>query len=58
MWLSYIDTKHVYIGNMIGNASDWLFYAGGALMQMVASAGSPVYDPDRATTLCPLTWMK
>ena len=43
---------------MIRNASDLLFYAGGALIKVADSAGPPVHAPDRATTLGPLTWMK
>ena len=51
-------TVNMYIVKMNGNASDWLFYAGGALIKEADSAGLSVHAPDRATTLGPLTWMK
>ena len=39
-WLSYGET---FYSEMIGNISDWLFYASGALIKVADSAGSNVF---------------
>ena len=36
---------------MIGNVSDWLSYAGGALIKVADSAGSTVIDSCQCETL-------
>ena len=36
---------------MIGNVSDWLSYAGGALIKVADSAGSTVQSQKRARSL-------
>ena len=36
---------------MIGNVSDWLSYAGGALIKVADSAGSTVYSKVNTTGL-------
>ena len=41
---------------MIGNVSDWLSYAGGALIKVADSAGSTVYFLAKIVDL-PLDWM-
>ena len=40
-----------YIVKIIGNVSDWLFYAGGALIKVADSAGSTVYPNITETVL-------
>ena len=46
-WLGYGGDclmQRQYIVKIIGNVSDWLSYAGGALIKVANSAGSTVYD--------------
>ena len=42
---------------MIGNVSDWLSYAGGALIKMADSAGSTVCTPSMSLSHLPCQWV-
>ena len=54
-WLCYGGdclTQRQYIVKFIGNVSDWLSYAGRALIKVADSAGSTV-TPKSAAEFCP-----